>query len=615
MCDMMILYIQYKLSEKVCKQQPERQLRKEDSPMKLKYRFFIIFSALAVVPLLLFSYIAYTHYTSLSNAQITGTSSNIVEQAVKETNSVFADMQHILELVQYTSPNEETILQDLRKFAGANAKYSDRDIYEANRKMKAEFQNLVFSTENVNGIFIFTPSKVVLGQGYGNGVDVRSDYDPEGEEWYENTLDLEGKIYVDGVKKRDYLLNDTPSISFSMCVYDVYSREFLGVLYINCNPEIFSLDTVNVLPEATEFTVTRDGEVLYKSSAMGESVPEENIKEDTIIRYEREISGEGVTLTAIFDKAGLAADFRMTLYVMVSALVVFFIIFIALSYFLARYLTRPITALSHIMAHPREKHRVMESPYLNRTDEIGTLYNQYRTMLEENNRYIKSEYENKMILMDTQMKALESQINAHFLYNTLEAINSLAEIEGSEDISTMALALGDMFRYSIKTKGALVPLEKELAHVQNFVAIQQIRFDNGFLFKMDVPEELLSCQILKLILQPLVENALYHGLLHCNAGSTIYLSAKKENKIICFSVADDGVGMEPEVLEQLQKMLNETPKFRELNQRENGSIGLKNINARIKLYYGEDYGLTIESEQGTGTTVQIRVPELEEKEK
>ena len=212
--------------------------------------------------------------------------------------------------------------------------------------------------------------------------------------------------------------------------------------------------------------------------------------------------------------------------------------------------------------------------------------------------------------MDTQMKALESQINAHFLYNTLEAINSLAEIEGAEDISVMALALGDMFRYSIKTKGALVTLEKELAHVKNFVAIQQIRFDNGFCFEMDVPEDLYSCRILKLILQPLVENALYHGLLHCNAGSSIYLSARKENKIIYFTVKDDGAGMAT-----TQKLLEEKPRFGELSQHANESIGLKNINARIRLYYGEDYGLSVKSEQGCGTTVQIKIPELAEETK
>lgn len=583
--------------------------------MKLKYRFFLIFSALAVVPLFLFSYIAYNHYINLSNSQIAETSSKIMEQAVKETDSVFGSMQHILELVQYTSPNEETILQELGKFADPNSEHSDQDIYEANKKMKYIFQNFVFSTENINGIFIFTPSKVVLGQGYGNGVDVRSDYDPAGEDWYEKTLELEGKIYVDGVKERDYLLNDTPSISFSMCVYDVYSRDFLGVLYINCSPEIFSLDTVNVLPEATKFVIKRENEILYKSDPLDwESFSEAN-KESHKIEYNQEIAGEGVTLTAVFDKAGLAADFRVTLSLMLFALVVFLILFIVLAYFLARYLTEPITALSHIMAHPREKNRAVESPYMNRTDEIGTLYNQYQTMLEENNRYIKSEYENKMILMDTQMKALESQINAHFLYNTLEAINSLAEIEEAEDISVMALALGDMFRYSIKTKGALVTLEKELAHVKNFVAIQQIRFDNGFRFEMDVPEELYSCRILKLILQPLVENALYHGLLHCNAGSSIYLSARKENKIIYFTVKDDGVGMASETLEQLQKLLEEKPKFGELSQHANESIGLKNINARIRLYYGEDYGLSVKSEQRCGTTVQIKIPELAEETK
>lgn len=583
--------------------------------MKLKYRFFLIFSALAVVPLFLFSYIAYNHYINLSNSQITDTSSKIMEQAVKETDSVFGSMQHILELVQYTSPNEETILQELGKFADPNSEHSDQDIYEANKKMKYIFQNFVFSTENINGIFIFTPSKVVLGQGYGNGVDVRSDYDPAGEDWYEKTLELEGKIYVDGVKERDYLLNDTPSISFSMCVYDVYSRDFLGVLYINCSQEIFSLDTVNVLPEATEFVIKRENEILYKSNPFDWENSSETNKESHKIEYNQEIAGEGVTLTAVFDKAGLAADFRVTLSLMLFALVVFLILFIVLAYFLARYLTEPITALSHIMAHPREKNRAVESPYMNRTDEIGTLYNQYQTMLEENNRYIKSEYENKMILMDTQMKALESQINAHFLYNTLEAINSLAEIEGAEDISVMALALGDMFRYSIKTKGELVTLEKELAHVKNFVAIQQIRFDNGFRFEMDVPEELYSCRILKLILQPLVENALYHGLLHCNAGSSIYLSARKENKIIYFTVKDDGVGMASETLEQLQKLLEEKPKFGELSQHANESIGLKNINARIRLYYGEDYGLSVKSEQGCGTTVQIKIPELAEETK
>ena len=573
--------------------------------MKLKYRFFLIFSALSLVPLLLFFYIAYTHYISLSNTQIVTTSLNIMDQAVKETNSVFSDIQHILETVQYAAPNEESFLQELRKFSDTDSENSAKDIYEANKSLKSTFQNMVFLSEYINGIFVFTPSGEIIGQGYGNGVEVRSDYNPKESEWYENTLSLEGKIYADGIKKREYLLNDTLSVSFSMCIYDVYSRKFLGVLYVNCAPEIFSLDKINVLPKSAEFTLKRADDVLYSTS------DGDGAKENQVIEYERDISCNGVVLTAVFDKTELAAEYRMIWKLMVGELLIFLIIFVVLSYFLSQYLTKPITALSRIMAQQREKLIILESPYFNRTDEIGTLYNQYYNMLEENKRYIKSEYENKLILMDTQMKALESQINAHFLYNTLEAINSLAEIEGEKEISTMALALGDMFRYSIKTKGAVVILEKELCHVENFVAIQQIRFDNAFIFNMDVPQELLSSHILKLTLQPLVENALYHGLLNCSMGSTITLSARKAGGKLYFSVTDDGVGISGEAMEQLRKSLMKKSSFAEPNGDGNGSIGLKNINSRIQLYYGEQYGVNIVSETGKGTTVTICVPEIE----
>ena len=255
--------------------------------MKLKYRFFLIFSELSLVPLLLFFYIAYTHYISLSNTQIVTTSLNIMDQAVKETNSVFSDIQHILETVQYAAPNEESFLQELRKFSDTDSENSAKDIYEANKSLKSTFQNMVFLSEYINGIFVFTPSGEIIGQGYGNGVEVRSDYNPKESEWYENTLSLEGKIYADGIKKREYLLNDTLSVSFSMCIYDVYSRKFLGVLYVNCAPEIFSLDKINVLPKSAEFTLKRADDVLYSTS------DGDGAKENQVIEYERDISCNG----------------------------------------------------------------------------------------------------------------------------------------------------------------------------------------------------------------------------------------------------------------------------------------------------------------------------------
>lgn len=578
--------------------------------MQLKQKFFLVFSILVIVPVLLLSYLMYTRYRDMVNEGIQDTARNVMEQAVLKTNVAFAELEHILEVVQTDSPNNDTIFKELGKYASGHEPYTDSDVYETNKILKYIFQNLIYSTEQINGIFIFTPSGEILGQGYGNGVDVRSDYDPTGEEWYQKTLELEGQIYMEGVSLHPFLLNDTHSLSFSMTIYDVYTKEFLGVLYINCAPEFLALDSINTLPDNTSFYIRRGREVLYSNT--GEEIPAED---GSHIIYTEELSIPGITLTAVFQKTDFVSGMRDIYSLLAIAAGVLIVVFVFIAFLLARYLTHPITELSSLMSSQRKKDAGQELSkplYTERKDEVGILYNEYYRMLEENRNYIKTQYENRLILMDSQMKALEAQINAHFLYNTLEAINSIAEIEEVESISVMALALGDMFRYSIKTKGELVLLKEELTHVHNFVAIQQIRFENGFQYEEQVPGELLGRKALKLILQPLVENALYHGLCHCSAGSRIVLKGEKRDKELILTVEDDGVGMDGDTLQELKSSLERKPEFQELGKGQKNSIGLKNIHSRIQLYYGEEYGISIESEKGKGTKVTVKIPDTAE---
>jgi len=216
-----------------------------------------------------------------------------------------------------------------------------------------------------------------------------------------------------------------------------------------------------------------------------------------------------------------------------------------------------------------------------------------------------------LILLDAQMRSLESQINAHFLYNTLESINSIAAIEDVPNISTMALALGNMFRYSIKTQSELVPLAEEIRHVQDFVSIQLIRCDYAFSLEVDVSDSLKEKKVLKLILQPLVENALYHGLNYCMEGDRISLGAVREDSHLLLTISDNGKGMAAEELEKLQKQLNQKQEFTELGKRYGQSIGIKNIHTRIRLYYGGYYGLQISSQPGRGTSVRVILPMMD----
>ena len=174
----------------------------------------------------------------------------------------------------------------------------------------------------------------------------------------------------------------------------------------------------------------------------------------------------------------------------------------------------------------------------------------------------------------------------------------------------MSLALGNMFRYTLKTQSELVTVQDELGHVNDYVTIQRIRFDNRFHLDLDIPAEYLNNKVLKLILQPLVENALYHGLNYCTTGDTINIRAYAENNCLMIDVYDNGQGMDIETLTKLQSSLMEEASFTELGHRNKQSIGLKNIHSRIELYYGKGYGLTVTSRQNEWTNVQIRLPIL-----
>lgn len=262
------------------------------------------------------------------------------------------------------------------------------------------------------------------------------------------------------------------------------------------------------------------------------------------------------------------------------------------------------------MKKSKTSNLLVTDKYLNRKDEIGVLYHQYNQMIDEINAHIKERYQNRIIVLDSQMKALEAQINSHFLYNTLECINSIAEIEEVERIAVMSKALGDMFRYSIKTESELVTLNEELSHVRNYVSIQKIRFGDKIHVVYDIPENLLEEKILKLIIQPLVENAYYHGLENKKTKGILTIKAVLDEIHIRISISDNGAGIAQDHLEELRNLLRKPPQFTDLGHRTKQSIGLKNIQSRIQLYYGQNYGITVESVPGQGTEVQIYIPRM-----
>lgn len=222
--------------------------------------------------------------------------------------------------------------------------------------------------------------------------------------------------------------------------------------------------------------------------------------------------------------------------------------------------------------------------------------------------------EKSMIKLSTkqaELLALQNQINPHFLYNTLEAIRSDALCAGIDSIANTTEALATFFRYTITDAGSLVTVEDELDNVENYFKIQQYRFGEKFTMNIDYSacDEILSLKLPKLTLQPFVENAIFHGLESKAEGGNINISLQISNSNLFISVQDDGIGIPEEKLNKINyKLEHVSISCAKENPEQKGGIALNNIARRIKLLFGEDYGLHIYSTSGIGTDIRIKIP-------
>lgn len=240
-------------------------------------------------------------------------------------------------------------------------------------------------------------------------------------------------------------------------------------------------------------------------------------------------------------------------------------------------------------------------------NELYPVYNDINSLIVRLKQLIDSEYTAGIMKKQAEIDALQSQINPHFLYNTLESIRGQAIVEGVEGIGKMVKALADIFRYSITNKNAMVKLEEELKNIDNYLNIQQFRFDNKFIVIKDIEEDTKSCLIPKLIIQPIVENAIIHGLETKPGRGIIRIKSTTTTDSIIISVEDDGEGIEKETLEAINESLARGVSLKKSEDIKVG-LGLININERIKLIFDSSFGLKIYSIKQAGTKVELRIP-------
>lgn len=237
-------------------------------------------------------------------------------------------------------------------------------------------------------------------------------------------------------------------------------------------------------------------------------------------------------------------------------------------------------------------------------DEIGRFSEQINELLASIRQLIHQNIEKEVLVKNTQIRALQNQINAHFLYNVLEAIKMMAEIDEKYAIADAVNSLGRLLRYTMKWNRRTVALHEELDHIRNYIALVNLRYDGQILLEQQVPEDLLMQEIPKLSLQPIVENAVVHGGSH-EVDRAIRIRASEKDGVVFIAIQNEGEAMSAETLEHLRRSIQGLEQTRSTG---GNGIGLKNVQDRIHMTFGKEYGITVESHNGAGTIVTVTVP-------
>ncbi len=301
------------------------------------------------------------------------------------------------------------------------------------------------------------------------------------------------------------------------------------------------------------------------------------------------------------EKAEMDSFYNRAMTGSIISLVILSLMVAMFSIYLPNSFAKPITDL--IGVTDRVSKGDLDARSLNDSnDEVGVLAHSMNQMIEKINELLKQITVEQIRIREAELELLQLQINPHFLYNTLDTIIWLAEGGDEKRVVSMVKSLSAFFRTSLSRGRDIITLKEELVHAKSYLEIQQFRYQDILTYSIDVPEEFSECMIPKITIQPLIENALYHGIKNKRGGGNINVTAKCEGDDLVISVADNGIGMSDERLAEVVAGLEgDRPS-------ENAIYGLYNVNERIKLKFGSKYGITLHSVFGEGSTCDILLP-------
>ena len=537
-------------------------------------------------------------------------------------------IKYTQQLVQMVNDNIDSYIENMENIAQIVTRNSDVRSYllsEENRVTygrRVEEQFLTFKDTRKD---IYNVG--VLGHNGSYLINMRSiAINPhvlwESLSWYRKTLNEKEALSSSHVQNLVY--GEYPwVVTISKIITDPVEGKEIGVFFVDLNYSSISdlAENVELGSKSYVYIVDESGDIVYhpKQQLIYGGLWHEDLEgvlSSTKTSDNWEFEGKlysmtrseitGWTVVGVTDMNEMLADTRsvVNLYYIIAVCLIGLAMLLAT--LLSEKITRPLRQLQSSMQLAKDGDFDIEISEDHSQDEIGDLTDSFRLMISEIEQLIARNTKEQEEKRKFELNALQAQIKPHFLYNTLDSIIWMAEGEETKDVVLMTSALAKLFRKSISNSDEMVTVNEEMEYTRSYLTIQKMRYRGELQYSIDVASGIADAPIIKLIVQPLVENAIYHGTKYKSGGGTIKITADYENKGIVIRIADDGVGMSKEQLANIFDDKGQQGKDAQLD--EHRSVGILNVHQRIQLHYGDEYGLSFESEEGVGTTACIYLP-------
>lgn len=557
---------------------------------------------------------------------VTGVSMKFTNTSIFENSSEYTHT-----IIQQMNQNIDSYIDYMENIAYLISSNEDVQDYlfdekidnEGRYRILKQFQTILDSRSDIRNVGIISKNgRMLINDG---SKSVNQDLALNTQEWYATALEKPNGPILTSSHVQHIISGERPwVITLSRGIRDRSgSGEKEGVFFIDLNYSAISglCDQSTVGTKGYAFILDAKGNIVYhpQQQQLYNELQTENISlimdtdEDTVLTgtgndgklYSISRSEKtGWTVVDCTNVKELLSKSRQAQSVYVLTAIILVIVALLFSRFMARSITLPIQKLRDSMKKVQEGDFSVSDVVVDSKNEIGSLTKSFDVMTHRIHELMEQNVHEQEEKRKSELKALQSQINPHFLYNTLDSIIWMAEGKKNEEVVLMTASLARLLRQSISNEDEVVPIANEVEYARGYLTIQKMRYKDKLEFQIEVDSSILYIPLIKLVLQPIIENAIYHGLKYKESKGLLIVKGFMKDGNAVLQVIDDGVGMDEETLAHIYDK-------HKVNYHSNG-VGVYNVQKRLKLYYGEDYGITYTSELGKGTTATITIPGRQE---